>query len=441
MPCRVKRAMSMMYDNDEKQTSLLDQKPLQLQSRHSETNLLRIDRQKTFEQQNTLDNTGELLAQVVFALNGFNADEQGGAPSMTGGTDLFSDESILEDEWSVVTTPVEQPNQKKQRSRAKSLFTQISKTSGSSVETPQLTWSGNNNDIQDYVNSQVKGDKKAPKDAHKDTSAGANGVVISIDKDKEADSDTNRRKSVFNVISNVFKRRNTLMQSEQPKPPIQVKGKSPPFELMTPIKMNVPRMSIFSGDFRRRPSILSNQSVSSEQVLENTTIADLIRAIESTHTKNLLGPPKSSEMLGRRRMSMVPQMTRRSSVSFSSPLEAPPSPVTNPISQRKPVLPRNRHLMVRPNPNRFSVTPVGDNAASVVTSPIIQRRMRRFSAIPATTVMPPRKQSLSSSLHATPLALRRAQFKQTISPLAMPPTPETPSDTTHSIRTNKLSKK
>lgn len=432
--------MSVMYGNDEK--SLLDQRPLQFQSRHSETNLLRIDRQKTFEQQCSLENTGELLAQVVFALNGFNADEPSGSPQITGGTDLFSDESILEDEWSIITTPAEQSNQnlinqKKQRSRAKSLFTQISKTSGSSIETPQLTWSGNNNDIQDYVNSQVKGDKKTPKNSQKDTNAGANGVVISIEKEKEADSGANRRKSVFNVINNVFKRRNTLTPSEQPKLPVKTKA-SPFSELMTPIRMDAPRMSIFSGDLRRRPSILSNQSASSEQVLENTTIADLIRAIESAHVKNLLGPPKTSEMVGRRRMSMVPQITRRSSVSFSSPLETPPSAGTNPImNQRKPVLQRNRLLTLRQNsnPNRFSVIPVRDNATSAVTSPIIQRRMRRFSAIPATTVMPPRKQSISTSLHATPLALRRTRhFKQTISPLAMLSTPETPFDTPHSTR-------
>lgn len=433
--------MSVVYYDDDKHKGLLDQRPLQLQSRHSETNLLRIDRQKTFEQTG-LENTGELLAQVVFALNGFNASDEPASlpPPIPGGIDLFTDESILEDEWSIVTTPTEQTNQKIQRSRAKSLFSQISKSSVNSTEAPQFTWSGNNNDIQDYVNSQVKGDKITPQNAPKDN----NAVAIFIDKEKEADSSTNRRKSVFTAFNNIFKRRNTLKEAPPaqaiPSNQLPIKAKvSPISEMKTATQFDAPRKSIFNSELRRRPSILSNQSASSEQVLENTTIADLIRAIESAHVKNLFGT-KLPENFAPRRLSMAPQTTRRSSVSFSSPLETPPSAGSKPMNLRKPsmAMPRNRPLLTmrqNSNPNRFSVTPVGDNASSALNSPIIQRRMRRFSAIPATTVMPPRK--LSSSLHATPLALRRTQFKQTISPLAIPvllPTPEAPSDSPHSTK-------
>lgn len=441
---RRKRALSENLFNDERFGDELEQTTLQIQSRHSETNLMRIDKQKTFKQQSVLENTGELLAQVVFALNGFNpnADEMNGAAPGAGGIDLFSDVSILEDEWSIITTPSDQSNSKpskKQRSRAKSLYQQTSKsTNNADSNTPQLTWSGNNIDIQEFVNEQVNYEKKSKNMPKKDT----NGVVISIDKPKEPDSSTNRRKSVFTAFNNVFKRRNTIFSPSVETPVEQIDPTSPPIktsispvlEVKFPIKTDINKADLskklqINGELKRRQSILSNQSTSSEQVLGNTTIADLIRAIESAHVKNMLGS-KTLESLSNRRVSLLPP--RRGSVSFSSPLETPPSAGPKSFNLRKSSMaaPRNRILTMRQNssPTRFSVTPVADSPSSAVSlSPIIQRRMRRFSAIPATTMMPPRK--MSSSLHATPLAMRRAQFKQTISPLAMPPTPEAPNDT------------
>lgn len=432
---RRKRALSEHLFGDENYPEELDQRPLQLQSRHSETNLMRIDRNKTFNQNNILENTGEILAQVVFALSDFNSNKEepiATAP-IPGGVDLFSDDSILEDEWSIVTTPSDQSNQKsnkKFRSRAKSLHPQISKISNEETSTPQFTWSGNNNDIQDYINAQMKNEKTTPKKLPKKDING-----INIDKPKNIDTNVNRRKSVFNAFNSIFKRRNTMSPSNVEAAIDQIDSPSTTSHKISPamgrrvsiIKMDTVKKPQFNGE-KRRPSILSNQSANSEHVLETTTIADLIRAIENAHTKNLLGS-KTMDSHTNRRMSMVPQMTRRGSVSFSSPLETPPSAGSNNYPKpRRPSMaaPRNRIMTMRQNssPNRFNVTPVVDTPSSVNLSPIIQRRMRRFSAVPSTTIMPQRRPS--SSLQATPLALRRTQFKQTISPLAMPPTPETP---------------
>lgn len=441
---RRKRAQSVNYFSEDIYPEDVDPRPLQLQSRHSETNLMRIDRQKTFQQQNLLDNTtGDLLAQVVFALNNFtsNVEETVAGNSNSGGINLFSDESILEDEWSIITAPNDPNTQKmpkKLRTRAKSLHTQMSKVSNSiETATPQFTWSGDNNDIQDYINAQwknqKKGIKKMPK---KDT----NGVVsISIDKAKDAElnatkeSHTNRRKSVFNAFQSIFKRRNTIISSnvEAPIDPNDVFISSEQTNGVAPVKTTIPpnseRKASMKEDIARKPeyirrfSILSNRSNSSEQVLENTTIADLIRAIENAHIKNM--------SIGSRRISHA--VPRRGSVSFSSPLETPPSAGSNRFNPRKSsmAVPRNRILTtMRQNssPNRFSVTPVLDSPSSAISlSPIIQRRIRRFSAVPSTTIMPARRSS--TSLQTTPLALRRTQFKQTISPLAMPPTNTTAS--------------
>lgn len=444
---RRKRALSANFFNEDNYGKDLDARPLQLQSRHSETNLMRIDRDKTFNQNNVLENTGDLLAQVVFALNDFHSNKDD--PVMTsqpsaGGVDLFSDESILEDEWSIITTPSDQMSQKlsnKLRSRTKSLYyPQISKNCNNfETNTPQFTWCGNNNDIQEYINAQVKNENDASK-LRKMAKNEANGIVIGIEKVKDFDSGGNRRKSVFNAFNNLFKRRNTLFTSnveasiettESTSTPSTLPAKPLVLERSTSIKIDAVKKPQLNIDPKRRMSILSNQSSSSELVLETTTIADLIRAIESAHMNNMLGT-KIPGGLTNRRMTMVPQINRRNSVAFSAPLETPPSNGSNYPRKSSLAVPRHRMKTMRQNsnPNRFSVTPVSvDTPTSAVSlSPIIQRRMRRLSTVPSITIMPLRRQS--SSLQATPLALRRTQFKQTISPLAMSPTPETPTTST-----------
>lgn len=433
---RRKRAASEQFFNEDEYAKEVNPRALQIQSRHSETNLMRIDKEKTFMPQNIIDNTGELLAQVVFALNNFNPNIDDPATATTatttsinGGINLFSDESILEDEWSVVTTPSDLISIKNPRIRAKSLHPQISKISNTTdTNTPQFTWSGDNNDIQDYINAQVK----IKKNAENKTKTDNNGTVfINIDKTKEIESNTNRRKSILTTINNVFKRRNTTVNDEsssqdvfQIQTPTMKSNFTPKLDRKPSIKMDIGSQPIKSDDYIRRLSILSTQSSCSEQVLENTTIADLIRAIENAHIKNNL--PKGLDNLTSRRISLAAQSARRGSVSFSTPLETPSSPASNRLNLHKSAMvtsQHNRMMTMRQNPttNRFSVTPVIDTPSSAASlSPIIQRRLRRFSVVPPTTIMPQRK--LSTSLQATPLAIRRTPFKQTISPLAMPTT-------------------
>lgn len=427
---RRKRALSEHFFNEDEYAKEVNPRALQVQSRHSETNLMRIDKEKTFMQQNIMDNTGELLAQVVFALNNFNPniDDTSAIVPTNGGINLFSDESILEDEWSVVTAQSDLKSMKTRRVRAKSLHPQISKISnGTETNTPQFTWSGDNNDIQDYINAQAKIEKNVARKSKKDV----NSTFINIERSKEIEPHTNRRKSIFTAFNNVFKRRNTTaavngdaqdetdMKTPTPNP-TPILTISPPSNRKSSMKVDGTRKS----DHIRRPSILSTQSSNSEHVLENTTIADLIRAIENAHVKNML--PKGLDNMTSRRISLA-QSARRGSVSFSTPLETPPSAGSNRINLHKSAMmtSHNRIMTMRQNssPNRFSVTPVSDTPSSVVSlSPMIQRRIRRFSAVPSTTIMPQRK--LSTSLQATPLAIRRTQFKQTISPLAMQSLPQ-----------------
>lgn len=437
---RRKRALSEHFFNEDEYAKEVNPRPLQIQSRHSETNLMRIDKEKTFNQPNVFDNTGELLAQVVFALNSFNPNIEETTSMTTAnnvGINLFSDESILEDEWSVITAPSDLKSAKNLRKRAKSLHPQNSKmTNKIETKTPQFTWSGDNNDIQDYINAQFKNSKKK---SIKKLKIDNNGVVINVDKvkDCEPNPNQNRRKSIFTAINNVFRRRNTTA-APNVEAPIDETETSKPMAKAT-FSSNLKRTASMRVDgphkidHVRRPSILSNHSSCSNQehVLENTTIADLIRAIESVHVNNVVGP-RGLDNLTNRRLSSAVQSARRASVSFSTPLETPPSAGSNRLNVPRPsmAIPRNRIMTMRQNssPNRFSVTPVLDSPSSAASlSPMIQRRIRRFSAVPPSTIMPQR--SLSTSPQATPLAIRRTQFKQIISPLAMPQQPESTSNT------------
>lgn len=416
---RRKRAQSEICFNQDVYTK--SEKPnrsIQLQSRHSETNLMRIDKVKTFEKQNVLGNTGELLAQVVFALSSLHQTDDETAAT-----------ALRENEWSVVTASNDLKS-KKLRSRAKSLHPQISKISTQNIDTsrPQFTWSGNNNDIQAYINAQAK-QPNTVKSAKKD----GNGVSINGDKPKDTNANGMRRKSILTTLNNVFRRRNTTCDASVEAPndsneqfkPMTKFNRTPPFERKCSMKVDA---DVRKSDPIRRPSLLSNHSSCSEQLLENTTIADLIRAIENAHVQNIFGA-KPFDSLNSRRISLAAaaQTARRGSNTAGSPSIETQSP--NGSTRSNPhrlsvVTEHNRISPKRPKHfgrGRFSVTPVVDSSASssVSLSPILQRRIRRFSAIPSDTIMPQRK--LSTSLQTTPLALRRTQFKQTISPLAMQP--------------------
>lgn len=284
---------------------------LKAMSRHSETNLLRINREKTFEG-NLLDNTGNLLAKVVHALNNFNEE-----PVEQGGLNLFSDSEICLDEsaWSVVTSATENNSEiegpKMLRERAASeygggkFFNHINTQQNDSQD---WTWAGNNPQIQELMKIRAKQKEREQNSLDNRT---LNGVAIPIDEDKPLE-DEGRRPSLLQKINKLFKRRSTVHQVNnvpwmvEPKPKMTSPTQPPrpldrPFVAPTGLDKPSPldnRKSFVAGNnanridrpqLLRRPSnysILSSVSDSADQeVLENTTLADLIRAIEVVHMK------------------------------------------------------------------------------------------------------------------------------------------------------------
>lgn len=154
-------------------------------SRHSETNLLRIDKEKTFQQQSVSRKTGNILEQVVMALNNLNNElNELSSPCNTG--NMMSDNSIVNTESESVSQI-----ESRRRLRAKSLYPH--QIYGLKDEKPaQLTWSGDDYAIQHYLNAQYKSNDDKP------------GTI---------NSSVNRRRSIFSVFNSVFKRRNTLFSS------------------------------------------------------------------------------------------------------------------------------------------------------------------------------------------------------------------------------------
>lgn len=284
-----KRARSEDFLTKEGMDSLLK---MQYLSRHSESNLMHIDREKTFEQQLILDTTAELLTKVVTALNDYS--ESGVPDDVAGGYNLFTDDDILQDEIgcgkmrnrSNTLGSVPQA----QRPRSRSEFTGMR-----SLSIADKKWAEKEAAAADYAKPEMN--DKEPKTN--------NGVTIAIDyfNENAGEGERPRNESVLQKL-NIFKRRNTFHQDlTSPKEAIIAKehSQSPLAKIKDKFLSNTPvierRISdIFTEPIKRHPNLdeirrssgFSTPSTTdkSENVLENTTIADLIRAIESAHTKD-----------------------------------------------------------------------------------------------------------------------------------------------------------
>ena len=117
--CARKRAFSVTLDRSggEEVTKSL---PV-LHRRQSDSDLSKIDKNKTFDIRNAAVQPGEFLANVVFALNSFRGDEEREATSISDmGVQGFTDSQILASEqnwsnWSIETSERSYPSHLRQR--------------------------------------------------------------------------------------------------------------------------------------------------------------------------------------------------------------------------------------------------------------------------------------------------------------------------------------
>lgn len=374
-----KRAFSEIFDVNELPSQHRLQKPHF--SRHSETNLMLIDREKTFHGQNLFDDTSDVLTQVVLALNNYGSGRDDDASDVfvdmtIGGVDLFSEDDILDDEERSAS-PLPLKATKFNRKRTLSVYS--SSKIAKKMEAPTRTWSGDNSDIQTYINQQWKKENIA------EESANASAVNISVGEPVEEEPP--RRQSIFRRLSTIFLGRNSLLEKDS-----EESIKRPP---ISPMNRRRDTMKTFPKlEAIRRTSSTSLRSPSPELILENTTIADLIRAIEMAHLKNHV----QNTSLVATRPNTVSQ-TRRTSL-------APP----------RLQAPHPQHILRQnssPTANRlksFEVTRVEMPSAGANPFSVSMAQRRRLSLLPPQSSMTP--------MYTTPIMPRRVYTKPPISPLA-----------------------
>lgn len=370
-----KRAFSEIFDVNELPSQHRLKRP------NSETNLMLIDREKTFHGQHLFEETGDVLTQVVLALNNYGNSRDDDASDVfvdmtIGGVDLFSEDEILDGE-ARSASPLPLKSSKFNRKRTLSVYS--SSKIAKKMEAPTQTWSGDNSDIQTYINQQWKKENIA--EEKKDASA----VQISVDGAVEEEPP--RRQSIFRRLSTVFLGRSPLLEKDSEettkKPPI-----SPMYKRRDTMK-TFPKLEEI-----RRTSSTSLRSPSPELILENTTIADLIRAIEMAHLKNHV----QNTSLVSTRPNTVSQ-TRRT--SLAPPRLQPPYPQHILRQNSSPTPNRLKSFEV----TRFELPSVGPNPLSISMA-----QRRRMSLLPPQSSMTP--------MYTTPIMPRRVYTKPPISPLA-----------------------
>lgn len=419
-----KRAFSEIFDvNDLPNRQQLKR----LNSRHSETNLMLIDREKTFHGQNLFaDDTSDVLTQVVLALNNYGNNRDDNVSDVfvdmtIGGVDLFSEDEILNDERIQSTSPIPTKANKFQRKRTRSVYSSF--RAAKPLDAPTRTWSGDNTDIQTYINQKWKKETNQQPAALASTTATTttnkdpiNSVKINVDEQNSDEPMPPRRNSIFRRLSSIFLGQNSITEEHIKKPPI-----SPVYKRRDTIKA-FPKLEMI-----RRSSSSSIRSNPSDHILEKTTIADLIRAIEMAHLKNQVQNTTTPYM----RQTTIETNQRRTSLAPASIFTANRTPRRSSLAIAQPP-----HFVMRqnssPTSNRiknFEITHI-EQQPSLQPNPlsISLARKRRFSLMPPQDTMTP--------MYTTPVMPRRMYTKPPMSPLAAQPQPsmvvENSDDTTYS---------
>ncbi|KAJ6635031.1 Open rectifier potassium channel protein 1 [Pseudolycoriella hygida] len=339
-----KRTLSdyQVYPCDIDNTTLL--------SRHSESDLFRINKTKTFREKNGLPfDTGDVLARVVHALGNLTAKDDEGE-NIDDSNTITSVISIKSSEHEYSIPPA------KPRLRAVSAYR---KPSIKPIESPhKWTWNGTNTQIQEFRNMRHKLkiiDKEIVRDENmastvKIDDSPLKPLIPALHQKLNPHTKINipklnvdhhqKRCSIVGVENVLPKRRPSRLGYLKPLP----------------------------NPSSRRPSIFDIQENQVDKnLLENTTIADLIRALETAHTLNNsshdpalqellgVGPFMPPQRLNNRRNSMYPRyseqvlMMEQQIPSMNGNLDS--------LSKLDPNASAQRRFSVHPNPfRRSSVT-------------------------------------------------------------------------------------
>lgn len=265
----------------------------------SDSDLSRINKEKTFEGAGTLFDTGNLLARVVNALGSIGPlDEDGQSVldmGMEGGIHGFTDSQILASErtwsgWSLAQSDGSYANPPLPRARAASDFRAPSRENFQ--ETNDWTWNGNNTQIQEFLRKKARNKKSSLFRSAFNSNSKFDPPIPTISIPK---SNGNIPESINHTLLNKlnpFKRHSIIPKRNS----ISVHELEAQKYLERTARGRESRISLpkqyLSTTARGRQSVFSILSTTDEtnnDVLERTTIADLIRALEVVHTKATTG--------------------------------------------------------------------------------------------------------------------------------------------------------
>lgn len=383
-PSQRKRAQSLFYPNPENDPDFA-----QIHRGYSDTDLTNAERTQPQNEGGVNDPT-DLLARVLAALGNIKAadDEAQSIAAMScGAYNGFSDAQILASErandsnWSTQYSD----NQfslppPRARGRAASDFRAPIPDELEYGSSHDWTWSGDDQQIEEFMRLRRLNKRKAPNlyrtalTLPKSNSSHAVNIddANTLSVTGAGVPRTERSQSIFDRL-NPFKRRGDAQSRKQSLQPDSLQNYLEQTAAGRGSRMNAaspppppsnPLHSLFAPSMKRRASTYSAFSTnddSNANVLENTTIADLIRALEVMHTQALTADdPVIDNFL------TVPAMPRSRSHTVSESYAQP--------QQQQHVLPSINILPTTPTDRRASLRPF-----STSNTPLFNRANRRVS--------------------------------------------------------------
>lgn len=416
-----KRAQSLFHHVDDGVPDFLKN----LHRVHSENDVNNVEPDQPFNGTTQQMQPTDLLARVFTALGNIKAaDDEAQSSAAMNGINGFSDSQILATEkngdsnWSI---PFSESSFSvpplRARGRAASDFRaplpdQLKLELNDSHD---WTWSGNNQQIEEFMRLRRLNKRKQP-DLYRAAFTlpkTDNSVVLNVEDGMSPQTSTMRARSasIFGKW-NPFKKRDESKKISLPQEQLDVKSYLDRTAAGRASRLNVTQMQNSMPSFKRRAStfsILSGTDGSNADVLENTTIADLIRALEVMHTQAETGDNPLLENLLNAPRSRVGSMSQN--LTIQSNLPQPTLPLIN-VFPATPKHLRDRRGSLRPF---SSANTPQSHRASRRPSAIVDLPSRRRSSllVPPSTGPPPYSE-------ATPrLSHRRFSVRPTL--LSIPP--------------------
>lgn len=383
-----KRAQSLFYHVDDEADFLSNLKGMHRVQ--SDGDLTKVDRNRAFDESNMQLQPTELLARVFTALGNIKAadDEAQSNAAMGGGFHGLSDSQILASEkqsnWSL---PFSESSYAvpplKARGRAASEFRapMPDQLELSNSHSHEWTWSGNNQQIEEFMRLK-KLNKKRSSDLYRAalTSPKVENPVVNMEEGMAAQATRPPGRasspSIFGRFNPFKKRDDSRKMSLIPNDRLDVKNYLDHTSAGRHSRISVPSFANVAPATRRRTSTFSIMSTTDEgsaDVLENTTIADLIRALEVMHTQAVAGDDSLLETLldnPRQRFGSSSTINGLPQNIQQQPQQSIPPPLINifpPASPTQSQTPRNRRSSMRP--------------LSTSNTPLFHRSNRRQSTI------------------------------------------------------------